>query len=311
VTGSEIARTRRCENCLAPLYGEYCSACGQRSERHLHSLWGFLREGAESLTHADSRIWRTLWTLLAKPGFLTKEFLEGRRARYLPPFRLYLVLSVVLFVITAAGSHDVRFLQFNASGELRLSHDDDEPIAGVKIEPAAKKNSRETPAQRAHRICDDATYDLVGKAFIEPRMRAGCRKIIMDGGRGVAEAFYHNVPRALVVLLPLLALVMKLMYLRRYYVEHLLFFVHTHAFAFLFLIVYVLAVRFIPWGWFAGLMTTALILIIPYYTYRAMLRVYAQGRWLTRLKFSVLALLYFVFGSIMAVVLGLYTMVTL
>ncbi len=59
----------------------------------------FAGEAFESISHADSRLWRTLWYLLARPGFLTREFFAGRRVAYLPPFRLYLVISVLFFLV--------------------------------------------------------------------------------------------------------------------------------------------------------------------------------------------------------------------
>ena len=100
-----------CDNCGAPVTQKYCGNCGQRVEPPVHSLWHFLQEATEDLTHADSRLWRTLGALLFRPGFLTREFLDGRRARYLPPVRLYLVLSV-LFFMWASVTHDhVRVLQ--------------------------------------------------------------------------------------------------------------------------------------------------------------------------------------------------------
>ena len=88
-----------CANCHAALDGEYCAACGQRHEPHVHTVAHFAGEAFESISHADSRLWRTLWYLLARPGFLTREFFAGRRVRYLPPFRLYLVISVVFFLV--------------------------------------------------------------------------------------------------------------------------------------------------------------------------------------------------------------------
>ncbi len=91
--------TPACANCGAPLSGRYCSACGQRHEPHIHSVAHFAAEGFESISHADSRLWRTLWYLLARPGFLTREFFAGRRMSYLPPFRLYLVISLVFFLV--------------------------------------------------------------------------------------------------------------------------------------------------------------------------------------------------------------------
>src|SRR5689334_2550207 len=87
-----------CANCHAALTGEYCAACGQRHEPHVHTLAHFAGEALESVSHADSRLWRTLWYLLARPAYLTKEFFAGKRVSYLPPFRLYLVISVAFFL---------------------------------------------------------------------------------------------------------------------------------------------------------------------------------------------------------------------
>ena len=89
----------KCGNCGAALTGRFCAACGQRQQPHVQLLVHFVAEGIEGVTHADSRLWRSLGYLLTRPGLLTREFLEGRRARYLPPFRLYLVISVVFFLV--------------------------------------------------------------------------------------------------------------------------------------------------------------------------------------------------------------------
>src|SRR5687767_11531382 len=96
-------QTYTCANCGAELSGEYCAACGQRHEPHIHSVAHFAGEAFESISHADSRLWRTLWYLFSRPGFLTREFFAGRRVAYLPPFRLYLVLSVLFFSTLGLG----------------------------------------------------------------------------------------------------------------------------------------------------------------------------------------------------------------
>ena len=69
-------------------------------------LGHFAGEAFESITHADSRLWRTLGYLLARPGRLTREFFDGRRARYLPPFRLYLVISLLFFLVAGLPDPD-------------------------------------------------------------------------------------------------------------------------------------------------------------------------------------------------------------
>ena len=94
------AQTLVCANCLAALNGEFCAACGQRHEPHIHTVAHFAGEAFESISHADSRLWRTLWFLFARPGFLTREFFAGRRVAYLPPFRLYLVLSLLVLLFS-------------------------------------------------------------------------------------------------------------------------------------------------------------------------------------------------------------------
>src|SRR3954462_15564443 len=115
-----------CENCGQPLTGEYCAACGQRHEPHVHTLGHFASEAFESVTHADSRLWRTLGYLLVKPGFLSREFFNGKRSRYLPPFRLYLVISLLFFVVAGIGRH------------VSLDDDDERPPTAEKVENLKK-----------------------------------------------------------------------------------------------------------------------------------------------------------------------------
>ena len=89
----------RCRNCRQELTGRYCAACGQKHDPHIHKLRHFLGEAFEGLTHADSRLWRTLRLLVTRPGALTFEYFAGRRASYLPPVRFYLVISLLFFLL--------------------------------------------------------------------------------------------------------------------------------------------------------------------------------------------------------------------
>ena len=109
----EAVTAPKCDNCGAAVPGKYCSHCGQRFEHAIHSVLHFTREAMEDLTHADSRLWSTLAALLFKPGFLTREFLSGRRVRYLPPLRLYLVLSVLFFLVIGATDRGPRVVRFS------------------------------------------------------------------------------------------------------------------------------------------------------------------------------------------------------
>src|ERR1700722_17756278 len=93
-----------CLNCGAALSGGFCAHWGQPADIHLPSTSELIHEALEGMTHSDSRLWRTLKLLCFKAGKLTQEFVAGRRATYLPPIRLYLVLSVIFFLV-ASLSH--------------------------------------------------------------------------------------------------------------------------------------------------------------------------------------------------------------
>ncbi len=303
------AAAQRCENCGNEVSQRYCGACGQRLDPPVHSLWHFSQLAAEDLTHADSRLWRTLAALLFQPGHLTREFLAGRRARYLPPVRLYLVLSLAFFLFAAATQPKFTVL--------KLGEDPANPghtvyrAGAVAVTPLAPAGSSETPEQRAARMCQDVSYDGPGAATIAPLMLSTCHKTIEDNGRHLTEIFLHNVPRAMFVFLPAIAGIMMLLYWRprRYYVEHLLLLVHNHAFVFLAIMLAWTAgllVRGLP-----GVVNFALGVYFLWYVFRSMRVTYGQGRALTAGKLIVLASFYLGFGILMLVATSLYSAATL
>ncbi len=88
-----------CRNCGAHTTGHYCANCGQETRLALPTFGTFMREAAGRYVALDGRMWRTLFALVARPGFLTLEYLQGRRRRYIRPARLFLVLYLLLFAV--------------------------------------------------------------------------------------------------------------------------------------------------------------------------------------------------------------------
>ncbi len=297
-----------CDNCGAAVTGRYCPACGQRLESPVHSLWHFTKVATEDLTHADSRLWRTLGALLFRPGYLTREFLAGRRARYLPPVRLYLVISVMFFLWASATHDKLRVVQVSApdNGPSRTVL---RPLDAGTFGPMLPG---ESAAQHAERVCSSGVnYDGPWRERLQPAARRACMRLVLDNGRSLPEVYLHNVPRAMFIFLPLLAGAMMLLYWRprHYYVEHLLLFVHNHAFVFLLLLLAGLASALLPAlsGWLTGAVT----LYIPWYAYRSMRVVYGQGRSLTLGKLLLVSFFYLVSGSLMLAVVSVYSVFTL
>lgn len=89
-----------CANCGTPLEGWYCHACGQNADNHHRTILHLIWEAIEGMFHLDGRLAKTLPLLLFKPGVLAKDYMEGRIARHVPPFRTFLV-ALLLFIFAA------------------------------------------------------------------------------------------------------------------------------------------------------------------------------------------------------------------
>jgi len=88
-----------CANCGATLRGPVCHACGQHADLYKRPVWRLAADGVSDLLALDGRVVRTLYELMAFPGRVTRDYLKGRRGRYIPPFRLYLIASLAFFLI--------------------------------------------------------------------------------------------------------------------------------------------------------------------------------------------------------------------
>ncbi len=330
-----------CLNCGAHMRGQYCGQCGQRARSRLISLWELVREAFGDLFELDSRLWHTAVPLMIKPGLLTFDYLQGRRARYMPPFRMYLVLSLLFFLVaffnpreTFGIFYDPQTLAEEEAERKREAQQDAEEtleelaaegiIVGAEGLPEDIQedledgfNVRINGDGTAETECEVSEFNISGPEWLKRRLTPErlvhvCEQMKKDNGRQFLANLFDNVPVALIVLLPIMAFVLKALYplSRRYYVEHLLFFVHFHAFFFLILIMQILigrlnAVLPIPEA-IGVLMIIAASFYVPVYLFVAMRRVYGQGRLLTSFKYVVLTTSYL--AGFILTMLGAVTM---
>lgn len=305
IAHGQVQSIESCLNCRTALHGQYCGNCGQRARGRLISLWELLSDAFGDLFELDSRIWNTLLPLLLRPGKLTYEYLQGRRARFMPPFRTYLVLSIIFVLVLLFDPKEDFGLLFETASETTGKTVEGQPETyrnglGVTItsdDPAAKTEDDGVD-------CDfDSPDELdlpawLARRLTPERLLIVCEKITADDGKALLAKMQDNIPAALFFLLPLMAFVLKLLYplSKRFYVEHLLFVVHFHAFFFLMLILQMLFSR-------AGILLSlpetminivlfATSLYIPVYLYKAMRRVYGQRNLATTPKFMGLVIAY-------------------
>ena len=97
-----------CENCNAPLSGPYCAQCGQPAIDYRRSFGSLLLDAADAFFNLDERFLKSFGLLLVKPWRLTNDFVEGKRVRHVHPLRVYLIASVIFFLVInylARGAH--------------------------------------------------------------------------------------------------------------------------------------------------------------------------------------------------------------
>jgi hypothetical protein len=323
----------QCKNCGADITGRYCASCGQHSDVSIPSLHKLFVEALGDLYNFDSRLWRSFGLLLFKPGRLTREYLEGRRARYVPPFRLYVVLSLTFFFVLAvmpdsngnegpgalARGVESETPSAEAQSDVAAAQTEDEPAVPA-LESEEERSSPRFALTTGASDGDNWQCDLGDTEGWNPEIRArferACNQIAADGG-SFGRALLENVPLMMFLFIPIVAAGMKVLYplARRKYVEHLLFFLHFHAFFFLLATLGLLVL-------FAGSLTPVLDapvgilsaagwVYVPIYLFLAMRCVYAQGRLATTFKYVLLGGGYFFALLLTLFGVAVYTALTL
>ena len=245
-----------------------------------------IHEALEGITHSDSRLWVSLKYLLFVPGKLTQEFIAGRRASYLPPFRLYLVLSVAFFLLTS------------------LTHTE---LLHLDTDAATDSASHAAPQKTPEESCSNLQVNIFGRSDEQQRFRLACAQIVSDHGKNYQHVVVGTMPKAMFIFLPLIAFFHMLLYWRprRLYAEHLLFFVHVHAFAFLamaiVLLLSALGDAFKPAGATAVVVMASIGVYMPVYVVLAMRRVFRRG-WLS--TFFKAGVLFFIYVTVLAMTLA-------
>jgi len=281
-----------CRNCGTEAPGAYCPSCGQETTLRMPKATTFLREAAGRYVAFDGRMWRTLFALAFRPGFLTREYLAGRRKRYVRPSRLVLVLAIVLFAVARFIAEPDVMVRVGAEGSTDAGKKaavvqlDDEPVSivvgpsGLRFDPALNVSLTGT--------------GVLGERF--ERHVAAFNKLDRDQKiREIVNGMLRFGPYALIAMLPAFALLVQLVYLGRAgrypdrprrYAEHLVYGAHSHAFVALAVALMILA----PFAW----LTVVIALWVIAWLFWSMHAVYG-GRWSgTILRGAVVTTVYFV-----------------
>lgn len=376
----DSAVTATCDNCSTVLVGGYCHACGQRAHNPLHDLRHAAEEVFESFWHLDGRIFVTVRDLLV-PGRVASEFLAGKRTKYIPPLRLFLIMSVLTFFVGKFAVHMDVPISIDEDGQLNST---DMGIGTERIRRAATIDAVLEARTAAQKTIADMRKDAFGETVLETMvpdtervMHEAARRRMLDlhatpeqlraagydaatpwtppstpdsaGEAGASSRkglfagwIQHRldrlqsnvgamrkdpdtfvrlvlgaVPGALLILMPLFALCLKLLYIRshRSYLEHLVVAMYSHV-----AMLGALLLGFLALGLQAasgnGAVTAAtatfcvvlFCLVVPAYLLWMQKRVYGQGWLKTLVKYLLLGHVYtmlLTFALLYAVLAGI------
>ena len=237
----------------------HCPKCGQETALHPPSVAEFARQFGGNYIAPRGALWRTLASLLFRPGHLTLEWLAGRRRRYILPLRLYLSLSVLFFFL------------------LQLTGAPQDGSAVVVIN--ARDGQSQTVGQSSGLDIDLGPGHWGWFEGLRPLLRARIETAKQRLAREGGDAFGRRVMRelikalyyALFLLIPLQAAALALAFrrARRNYGEHLLFVLNRSSAMLLFM----LMLLFSPWPLLSALIVLGMLINAE----REMRQVY--GRW--------------------------------
>jgi uncharacterized protein DUF3667 len=310
-----------CENCGTQLQGHWCAKCGQPAIDYRRSFRHVIADLLNEFLNWDSKFFATIGLLLVRPWKLTNEFLAGHRVRYVHPLRLYLVASILFFFAVNYGARGLRFEPGNLSPKDRaeleadLKKEDLPPAAREKLEallresPASPAPSAQTTApspspapktdkqkqefgkvgERPFVVFDQAKSTTPFESWIEARAKEKMGEHGTKMGLFISTLF-RNLPYMMGCCIPLFALVLKILYVRRhiFYIDHLIYALHIHTFAYTGVMLIVLATiglnHMAPGsitGWIIAFLWIAFVVQI----FLSIRRVYRQGWFISIFKF--------------------------
>ncbi len=291
-----LRKDQTCLNCRRVVSERFCPNCGQENSETRHSFHHLFLHFFEDLTHYENSFWKTIKTLLTRPGRLTSEYLSGKRMSYLAPVRLYIFVSFVTFL----------FMAFNFGGDetvkapLKLNYVEADTIrASDNLSAIAKNAKQENTGPSINLGVSDKNASGFEKAVVNTIKNYKTNSKSEGYADRLKDSMVHNIPKVLFIYMPIFAFFLWLFHGKKrwFYFDHGIFTLHYFSFILLtFLlsqILEILLTKILPssiddlanlpglfvFGWWI------------FYLFRSHRRVYLEARIISRTKVTLLILI--------------------
>lgn len=304
-----------CTNCQTKLEGPVCHVCGQIDDSYHRPIGSLLGQLMEGVFHFDGRVAKTIPPLLVRPGSVTRTYLKGARARFIPPLRLYLLASLLFFLLVGVfASFDIGPVTLDGETAARASLDEAleageitqdeydrafEALRGIGLVEEQAQEGRPARPEGLPPPGDGSALDATGGDSATPGFNLAdwpaferrLERIAADP-EGLTASTIAWIPRLMFALVPVYAGLLTLSFAWRrgyFYYDHLIVSLHFHAALFLAMSLGFLVSPLIGTGW----VILALLIYSNAYLYRVMRVVYARGRATSVVRVLALDLVYF------------------
>ncbi|KCZ48003.1 MULTISPECIES: DUF3667 domain-containing protein [unclassified Hyphomonas] len=319
-----VTQGEPCRNCGGPVDARYCSRCGQLASNFHRPFFSLVMSSLADTFALDSRLWRSVPLLLFRPGRMTRNYLDGKRARYVPPFRLFLLASVLFFLTvfglgerlgwyqnwelnpgSAVSMSEEERAQVKAAVEKQLADETLDPTSRAGLEIALKNlesgssipfmNEETGTVDRdaLNEMIDLTTDENASPEEVETIRGAGERLAnVLENQDRFGARMREWAPRFSLMFMPLLALMLTVMYAwhRRVYVyDHVITALHFQTFVYSLLTLLLLVGAFLHVG--AGWLSAIGIVWGVWYLHRQLRVAYGTGFFMAALRTSILLIL--------------------
>ncbi len=318
----EFHKEENCLNCGYPLIGKYCGNCGQKAFLHKDSFRHMVMHFAADYFHYDNKFWTTIKTLFTKPGLVTLEYIQGKRAKFLNPIQLYIFVTTIYFLFFFANSGAEQTINFTSKDSLSTMQMDsiksallDNSLTGINTANADHPKigiGELTPKEPTLKMYDSVQHSLPPAKRNNYFENLFIRKVftfnsmnLLEWNTHFKEKFIHNFPKIFFILLPFFALLLKMVFRKSklYYVDHVIFSVHFHAFLFIMLGIKGILTTIYDDQHFSFLIGFIIFIGLGFYLLRSFKRVYPSPWWKLILKQLFLSFMYGLGFSVVAILL--------
>ncbi len=294
-----------CLNCGTQVAGRYCQNCGQENVEVKESIWHLLMHFIEDLTHFDGKLWKTLMLLLFKPASLTKHYMDGKRATYLHPIRMYLFVSAVFFlVIFTGGPKDPSEIKQSENAKVAAQFPKQKIVSAKKEvndfkfqigKDTFNYKSLETYEADQNKLPVSKRTNWFVDKLVKQQIHLSekYKGDTVEVGKALIEQFQHYFSRILYISLPIFAFFVWMLYRRNkehFFVDHLIFSIHIYCAFFIILF----AVKIIDdvYAYFMHtpftILDASVAFLLFFYLYKSLRNHFHQSRTKTIIKFLIL-----------------------